>query len=266
MNRSRRASNNKYWAKIESQFEASESAFDSFLRDYISLEQNLRFPIRMDRVYGKFKEYWRPGDDRSVKDLLRNVFPVAHRYASFLGIGTTKESKLFKTLRHGRALSTTQAVLMIRFYDWYEKGQLSDGEFFRAVKLVESYLVRRAVLGLQTHSYWSVFAKITHSIDNASVSNLFKPSWHGCGTIIIFPTNEQFKRGLQERDLYTLRVCRHVLDRLENADQKEPSPVHDYSIEHIMPRQIARDKGWQRMLGENWEDIHDVLAEPVRKI
>lgn len=247
----------KYWAKIESQFQASESAFDSFLRDYISLEHNLVRPIRMDRIYEEFKVYWRPGNNKSVEGLLQNIVPVAHRYASFLGIGTTKESKIFEAMSHGRALSTTQAVLMMRFYDWHTKDQLLEKEFFDAVKLVESYLVRRAVLGLQTHSYWAVFAKIAHSIDSASVFSSFQAELARLRDNYHFPTNEKFKRGLEERDLYALRVRRHVLDRLENAHQKEPSPVQDYSIERIMPKEIAGEPEWQQMLGERWEDIHE---------
>ena len=126
----------------------------------------------------------------------------------------------------------------MRLYDWHEKGRLSQDEFFRAVKLVESYLLRRAVLGLQTRGYWSVFARIAHGIDSESGFDSFQVELARLRDNYRFPTNDEFRRGLEERDLYSLRVCKHVLDRLENAGQKEPSPVQDYSIEHIMPRQI----------------------------
>ena len=245
-----------YWTIIESQFRASASAFDSFLRDYISLKKKLTRQIPMDRVYDEFKEYWRPDNSESVEELLKDIVQVARRYASFLGIGTTPKGQFSEAMSHGRGLSTTQAVLMVRLYDWHEKDQLSKDDFFRAVKLVESYLLRRAVLGWQTRGYWSVFARIAHRIDGESVFDSFQVEFARLRDNYRFPTNDEFRRGLEERDLYRLRVCKHVLDRLENADQKEPSPVQAYSIEHIMPRDIAKVPEWQQMLGENWEEIH----------
>ena len=212
--------------------------------------------ILRDRVYDEFKVYWHPDDGRPVEELLQDMVQVAYRYASFLGIGTIQRAPLSEAMSHGRALSSTQAVLMMRLYEWHENNQLPGDDFFRAVKLVESYLLRRAVLGWQTRGYWSVFARIAHSINDESVLDSFQVELARLRNNYRFPTNEEFKRGLKERDLYSLRVCKYVLDRLENADQKEPSPVQEYSIEHIMPRQIASVPEWQNMLGENWEEIH----------
>ena len=42
-----------FWHEIESEFQASEGAFDSFLRDYISLERKLTRQIAMEHVYGR---------------------------------------------------------------------------------------------------------------------------------------------------------------------------------------------------------------------
>ena len=246
-----------YWSKIESLFQASANAFDSFLRDYVALEKKLTQQILTDRVYDAFKVYWRPGGDKPLEELLQDMVQVARRYASFLGIEAIQRVPLSEAMSHMRALNTTQALLVMRLYDCHEKGQLSQDEFIRAVRLIESYLLRRAVLGLQTRGYWSVFARIAHSIDNQSAFNSFQVALARLRDNNRFPTNEEFKHALEERDLYSLRACKHFLDRLENADYKEPSPTQDYSIEHIMPRQIASVPEWQEMLGENWEEIHE---------
>ena len=55
-----------------------QSAFDSFLRDYISLEKKLTRQIRMDSVYDEFKVYWRPG---TATNRLKNYYrtsPKSH--------------------------------------------------------------------------------------------------------------------------------------------------------------------------------------------
>jgi predicted transport protein len=60
---------------------------------------------------------------------------------------------------------------------------------------------------------------------------------------------------LKEADLYGLRICRHLLEGLENYDTNEPTDTSSYSIEHIMPRNERLRRGWREMLGENWKDI-----------
>ena len=70
-----------------------------------------------------------------------------------------------------------------------------------------------------------------------------------------FPPDEEFERELKERDLYALRVCRPLLDRLENHDTKEPTDTSGYSIEHIMPQNERLPAPWRTMLGENWKQV-----------
>ena len=126
------------------------------------------------------------------------------------------------------------------------------------MELIESYLLRRAVLGLQTRGYWSVFARIAHDLNHESVFESLQVALARQRGNNRFPSDEEFSRELQERDLYSLRVCKHILDRLENAGYQEPSPVRDYSIEHIMPQEITSALEWQEMIGENFANHHAV--------
>ena len=128
----------------------------------------------------------------------------------------------------------------MRLYEHHERGSLSQEEFVCAVELIESYLLRRAVLGLETRGYWSVFARIAHDLDPDSVFESLQVELARLRGNSRFPSDEEFRRGLKEHDLYGLRVCKHILDRLENAGFQEPSPVQQYSIEHIMPQEIHR--------------------------
>ena len=147
-------------------------------------------------------------------------------------------------------------TVIMRLYDCHQQELLSQDEFVRAIRLIESYLLRRAVLGLLTRGYWSLFARVAHEIDS---DNAFYSLQVGLARLRDnnrFPTDVEFSRALREIDLYELRICKHVLDRIENADQREPSPVHEYSIEHIMPQNIDDVPEWQTMLGEEWRDVH----------
>ena len=246
----------EYWSKIETLFRTSGNAFDGFLRDYMALAQHLTQQVRLDRIYDEFKSFRNCYSERPLEDLLVDMVRVARSYASFLGIAPMQRPWLADAMSHMRSLNTTQGLLILRLYDYHEKALLSRDEFVRAVELIESYLLRRAVLGLQTRGYWSVFARIAHDLNHGSVFESLQVALARLRGNNRFPGDEEFRRGLQEHDLYGLRVCKHILDRLENAGCQEPSPVHNYSIEHIMPQEITDVLEWQEMLGENWAENH----------
>lgn len=248
----------EYWSKIDSLFQASGNAFDWFLRDYVALEKRLTQQIQMDRIYDEFKAFWGHHMELPLEDLLADMLRVARTYASFLGIAPMQRPWLADAMSHMRSLNTTQGLLIMRLYDCHEKDLLSQDEFVRAVRLIESYLLRRAVLGMETRNYWSIFARIARDIDRETAFDSLHVAMARLRDSYRFPTDDEFKRGLLERDLYGLRVCKHVLDRLENAGYQEPSPVHDYSIEHIMPQEIAEVPGWQEMLGEDWAEVQEI--------
>ncbi|MCY3703533.1 MAG: DUF262 domain-containing protein [Rhodospirillales bacterium] len=247
----------EYWTKIESLFHTSESALDWFLRDYMALKQGLTQQIRLDRIYSEFKTFRSRGTGQRLEELLADMARVARTYASFLGIAPMVRPWLAEAMSHMRSLNTTQGLLIMQLYECHEKGSLSQVEFVSAVELIESYLLRRAVLGLQTRGYWSVFARIAHDLNPDSVFESLQVALARQRGNNRFPNDEEFKRGLKEHDLYGLRVCKHILDRLENAGYQEPSPVHSYSIEHIMPQEINGTRQWQEMLGSNWAECHE---------
>ena len=250
---------NDYWHRIESYFRASEDAFDSFLRDYMALEQGSTQPIRLDRVYEEFKTFRIRDRERPLQELLGHMMRMARTYASFLGVAPMQRPWLAEAMNHMRSLGTTQGLLIMRLYDCHEKGRLSDDEFVRAVGLIESYLLRRAVLGWQTRGYWSVFARIAHDLNRQSVESIFESLQVAFARLTgnnLFPGDEEFRRDIKDRNLYALRVCKHILNRLENAGQGEPSPVDSFSIEHIMPQEINGVPEWQEMLGEDWIECH----------
>ena len=247
----------KYWQKIEALFRASEGALDWFLRDYMALERRLTQQIRLDHVYDEFKSFWNRDSGQPLEGLLEDMVRTARTYAAFLGLVPMTPPKLDGAMSRMRSLNTTQGVLVMRLHDCYEKGLVPEDEFVHALGLIESYLVRRAVLGLQTRGYWSVFARIAHNLSHEAAFESLQVALARLGGGNRFPGDEEFRRGLEEHDLYGLRVCKHLLDWLENAGHREPSPVRDYSIEHIMPQEVGSAREWQEMLGEGWKTSHE---------
>ena len=248
----------KYWYIIELLFDASDNGFDSFLRDYMALEQSLTEQIRIDQIYDEFKVFLRGDEDVSLEARIEDMLRVARSYASFIGTAEMNPPWLADAMTNMRSLNTTQGLLVMRLYDYHQKEKLSDDEFTQAIKLIESYLLRRAVIGLTTRNYWSVFARMSKDLHEDSVFESLKVAFARLPGNNRFPNNEEFKRALQEHDLYGLRVCKHILDRLENDGQSEPSPVKDYTVEHFMPVEIKNVAQWKNELGDNWLADHGI--------
>ena len=244
---------NDYWSKLETLFRTSGIDHDPFLRDYMALKKKMTTQPRADRIYSEFKDFWRPSDTKPLDELLDDMLRLARYYVSFLRPERIDSKPLATAMRQVH-LGSAQALLIMRLYECYEKNALSHDDFIRALNLIASYLVRRAVLGLQTRGYWSVFARIAHSISDESSFESFQVAL--ARQNYIFPSDESFMQGIQDRDLYSLRICWHILTQLENAGQGEPSPTHEYSIEHIMPRTIDGVLEWQEMLGDEWKIVH----------
>jgi predicted transport protein len=132
---------------------------------------------------------------------------------------------------------------------------LTEQDFLEALSLIESYVVRRAICGLQTRGYWQIFASLAYNIGEKEPLNDLKVALARLHENYRFPSDQEFDRTLKEGDLYGLRVCRHLLEGLENHGTKGPTDTSSYSIEHIMPQNERLRVEWRKMLGDNWKTI-----------
>ena len=190
------------------------------------------------------------------------MFVSARRYAQFLQPNLIENQRIRDAMRHVRRLGSVQATLVMRLYECFELGSLSQADFIKALNLIESYLVRRSVLRWQTRNYWTVFARMSQSIDAERPFISFQVAL--ARQTYRFPADDEFSTGLAQDDLYSLRVCGHILSQLENAGYSEPSPTHLFSIEHVMPQQIEGSLEWQNMLGDEWETVHSTWLHRFR--
>ncbi|MCY4449822.1 MAG: DUF262 domain-containing protein [Chloroflexi bacterium] len=250
---------NDHWSKIEHNFRQAGNAPDSFLRDYIALKQKLTTQSKADQIYEDFKKFWQLSDVDSTAVILEDMGRFARYYVAFLRPSMTPHKPIFPYMVHVRSggFGNTHAPLVMRLYDYYDRNLVTQADFIRALRLIKSYLIRRAVLGLQTRDYWSVFARMAHSIKEDSVFESFQVVLARQNYSYRFPSDREFITGLQECNLYRLRICRHILERLENYGEREPSPIQEYSVEHILPQQIQDVPEWQEMLGADWEEVHE---------
>ena len=183
-----------YWSKLEDAFRNAGGGFEEFLRDYMALSQRSSTQIRRDRVYPEFKNSWKVGEAADTAELLVDMLKLGRYYAWFLLPSLADDKDLIGPLSMVRdgGLGTTQAALVVRLYDYYRKGWLTRDEFAEAMTLIKSYLVRRAVLGLQNRNYWAGFTRMAYAVEEDAAFETFKVALAREKGSYAFPSDEDF--------------------------------------------------------------------------
>lgn len=131
------------------------------------------------------------------------------------------------------------------------------------MKLVESYVFRRAICGIPTNSLNKTFANLSKEIDKDRYLESLKAAFLLKDSYRRFPLDEEFRREFVVKDVYNFRNRNYLLRKLENYDRKEPVKVEDYTIEHILPQNEDLSPAWRQELGERWREVQKQYLHTV---
>ena len=248
-----------HWRPMEVAFgqEAYDKHFDSFMRHYLTIKTGDIPNVR--KVYEAFKEHARSPEiaDAGVDELVSDLHAYAGYYCA-MALGQEKDKELGLAFQDLRELKVDVSYpLLLELYHDYCSGVLSKEDFEEILRLVEAYVFRRAVCSIPTNSLNKTFAtfgralKKDRYLESVLAHYLTLPSYRR------FPSDDEFKREVQNRDIYNLRTRSYFLRRLENFGRKERVLVDEYTIEHILPQNENLSKEWRTALGEDWENVQE---------
>jgi len=239
----------RYWRPMEVDFgqEGYATHFDRFMRHFLTVKTGEIPNVR--EVYEAFKQYARSPEITGVESLVADIHASAKYYCA-IALGAETNAELKSAFHDLRELKVEVAYpFLLELYHDYATGTLTREELIQAVRLVESYVFRRAVCAIPTNSLNKTFATFGRALrkdrylESIQVHLLTLPSYRR------FPGNEEFKRELALRDLYNFRSRSYWLRRLENYGRKERVPVDEYTIEHILPQNENLSVKWREALG-----------------
>lgn len=251
-----------YWRPMELEFgqEAYSSYFDSFMRHYLTMKTG-NIP-KIDEVYEEFKNYFYNSQRDNEEELKKLKKYAAYFCAMALDKEEDKELKeAFSDLRELKV--DVSYPLLLELYNDYKIGILSKNDFIEIIKLIESYVFRRAVCGIPTNSLNKTFVSFGKSIKKEKYLESVKAHFNNMTSYRRFPNDEEFVTELKFRDLYNFRSRSYWLRRLENHDRKERVNVNEYTIEHILPQNNNLNQDWRQALGPNWEKIQQKYVHTI---
>lgn len=243
-----------YWRPMERDFgqEAYQTYFDAFMRHYLTVKTK-EIP-KIDNVYEAFKKYHME-ENLSIESLVADI-RVYSKYFCKMALEQEEDKELSYAFKDLKELRVDVAYpLLLELYSDYNNGHLSKDDFEKAIRLIESYVFRRAVCAIPTNSLNKTFANFIKSIKKDRYLESIQAIFILLTSYKRFPKDDEFKRDLLNKDLYNFRNKSYWLRRLENFGRKERVDINGYTIEHIMPQNKNLSQEWKNTLGANWQDV-----------
>ncbi len=251
-----------YWRPMEIEFgqEAYTSYFDSFMRHYLTMRTG-SIP-NISEVYEEFKKYFynqKVNNETELKELKKYAI-----YFCAMALDKEEDKKLKEAFSDLRDLKVDVSYpLLLELYNDYTMNILSKDDFIEIIRLIESYVFRRAVCGIPTNSLNKTFASFSKSIKKEKYLESVKAYSNLMTSYRRFPNDEEFATELKYRDLYNFRSRTYWLRRLENYDRKERVNVSEYTIEHILPQNTNLNQDWVQALGPDWQKIQQKYVHTI---
>src|SRR3989344_1679508 len=252
-----------YWRPMEVGFgqEGYAAYFDGFMRHYLTVKTGV---IPKEReVYEGFKQYAYSQKNEGVEALVADIRTFAGYYCA-MALDMETDSQLKMAFSDLRELKVDVAFpFLLELYHDYAKQILSAKEFLNTVRLIESYVFRRAICSIPTNSMNKTFSNFSRNLkkdrylESVQASFLLIPSYRR------FPDDEEFKREIKLKDIYNFRSRSYWLRRLENYERNERVPVAEYTIEHVMPQNENLSAEWKAELGPEWERIQNAYLHTL---
>lgn len=259
----------QYWRPMELEFgqQAYSDYFDSFMRHFLTVKT--REIPKIGDVYDVFKEYSRRSAvaSKGVDELVKEIRNYAAYFCAF-ALGKEKDEELKLAFKDLRELKVDVAYpILLELYSDYSFELLSHNDFLSIVRIIESYVFRRAICEIPTNSMNKTFARMGMGLKKDRYLESVKASFILLPSYRRFPSDEEFHRKIQTKDIYNFRSKSYWLRRMENHGRKERILVDEYTIEHIMPQADNKleklPQAWRSELGDDWEQVWETYRHTL---
>lgn len=242
-----------YWEQIDTlardETKDQSKLFD-FMKAYLTTV-NSRVPHN-NKVYKEFKSSFVFSDFNELESKLTPIRVLVGYYNKITNPQNETDKDLRAELYYIKQLDVGVIhPFLMKIYEDYAKDVLSKDDFLVILRLVQSYMIRRFIVGLATSALLQMFMSLYEKIDKDDYLESLQVYMVSRKTKIRFPKDKEVVDILKHRDVYNAnsRNKTYLLDRLENFNNKEPVSIldnPDITIEHIFPQTPNRQ--WNEQL------------------
>lgn len=230
------------WSPIEENAKdlvKQKSLVSEYIRDYLTL-RNKKIPNK-NKVYIEFKGLYTNKKDEDYHQELENIKSLSIHYKKFINPTTVGDIAIKKELEYINRLEINVAYpFLLQVFEDRENELLTKDELIKVLKLIQSYIWRRFIVGLPSSALNKIFMTLYSEVDTEEYYESIAKALVKKKGSAKFPSNEDLKSALKDKDLYNTQPKNrnYLFEMLENYNNREfvDTNSEQITIEHIFPR------------------------------
>lgn len=241
-----------YWEIIETNakdYIKEESKVSDFIRDYLTYKSK-KIP-KKTAVYDEFKIRYPERNNKFYQETIKELKDFSLHYHKLINPSKESDSEISKELSYINRLEINVSYpFLLPVYNDYKKNIIDQPTFVFVLKLIQSYIWRRFIVGLPTASINKMFLALYSDINKTDYYTSFEKALVKKKSLQRFPNDKEIEASLSEKDVYNIQSKNrsYFFELLENFNNKEYVSVDnpDITIEHIFPQNP--DSKWYDIL------------------
>ena len=251
----------KYWKRLEELLTSDSKKLEAFFRLYLAAK-NRTLPNKT-AVYNIFVDWFNKNKDiLGIEGIFKDIVKYAEYYYTIYKQDIKSiDKKIRDSVREFRyILSEMPAPLFMELYSLTQKGLVTLEQFNTIMSMTNTYLIRRALCGLDTSDITRLFPSLLNDIvnecnkDYSKLIDSFKRNLvnKNKGNSMEMPDDVKLYNSVINANMYNLRITvRMFFDKLELSNNPAPVDLSALSIEHLMPQTPTQE--WYEALGVDEE-------------
>ena len=228
------------WLPFRNKF---KDKFDGFFFPFCVIHKSSASRTEM---FGELRNLW---EGIEAKEIITSLDEYSSPYRALMGLIDAKleygsdvgtEINNLVELKHPAA---TYPFLM-KLLKEFEENKVAKRDVIECIQVVESFLVRRAICGIEPTGLLGMFRTMWSLCEShptaQKVSDIIKKR-----LTVEWPSDERLEKSILERPLYGANIAKYVILEYDRSQSVENLSLEHLTIEHIMPRSYT----------DSWKDI-----------
>lgn len=220
------------------------SLVSDYIRDYLTL-RNKKIPNK-NKVYVEFKSLYSNKKDEAYQQELEKIKSLSVHYKKFVNPSTVTDTNIRKELEYISRLEINVAYpFLLQVFEDAENGLLTKEDLLKLLRLIQSYVWRRFIVGLPTNALNKIFMTLYSEVDTEEYYDSIAKALVKKKGSAKYPTDEDLKTALKDKDLYNTQPKNrnYLFEMLENYNNREfvNTGNEQITIEHIFPKTPSDD-------------------------
>lgn len=244
------------WRPFEAKFRSKEEGF--FFPYCLIHNSNLK----KSGLFAELRTIWKELDPIQIVEHMK-PYQVAYM-AICTGEASYENKKLNDCIERLYDLRAPTAIypFIMNILCAFQSGALHVNIAVSILNFVESFLVRRAIMGFEPTGLHAIFKGLWNDINSNPNDKLVKDQILRRPTIQ-YPTNSQILEALKTRPIAKARICHFILAEYDKSLPGD-TPSDKLTIEHVLPQSFDENGDWAKAFSkEEHKILKDTLANVI---